>query len=78
MLLLLLAGVGVADVGAEILYATSTLHGPLSVVSMISGLYPMITIGLFIGIYKEQVNAVQLVGAVGAIAGLGLIAIGAG
>ena len=77
VLLLLLAGVGVADVGAEILYATSTLHGPLSVVSMISGLYPVITIGLFIGIYKEQVNAVQLVGAVGAIAGLGLIAIGA-
>ena len=78
VLWLLLVGVGVADVGAEILYATSTLHGQLSVVSMISGLYPVITIGLFIGIYNERVNAVQLIGAVGAIAGLSLIAIGAG
>ncbi len=73
----LVAGVGVADVVAELLYATSTVNGQLSVVSMVSGLYPVFTVALFITIYKERVNAVQLIGAAGAIAGLGLIAAGA-
>ena len=72
----LVAAVGIADVAAEVLYATSTVHGQLSIVSMISGLYPVVTIGLFVAIYKERVNGVQLVGAVTAIAGLSLIAIG--
>ncbi|MDA8316165.1 MAG: EamA family transporter [Actinomycetota bacterium] len=74
----LVAAVGIADVVAEVLYATSTVHGQLSIVSMISGLYPVVTIGLFVAIYKERVNGVQLVGAVVAIAGLSLIAIGVG
>lgn len=73
---LAVAAVGITDVAAEILYATSTVHGELSVVAMVSGLYPAVTIGLFAMIYRERVNPVQLLGVVGAVVGLSLIAVG--
>ncbi|HWB67221.1 MAG TPA: DMT family transporter [Mycobacteriales bacterium] len=66
--------VGVFDVGANATFAYATRHGLLSVVSVLSSLYPAMTVLLARAVHAERLAKVQLFGVVGALAGVVLIA----
>jgi drug/metabolite transporter (DMT)-like permease len=74
--LLVLAAVGVLDLGANGLYALATTHGLLSVVSVLGSLYPAVTVVLARVVLAERIARVQEVGVVLALAGV--VAISAG
>ncbi len=74
--LLVLASVGLLDLGANGLYALATTHGLLSVVSVLGSLYPAVTVVLARFVLAERIARVQEVGVVLALAGV--IAISAG
>lgn len=69
---LLLAGIG--DLGANVLYGLAVQTGPLSVVSVLGSLYPVATIALAWVVLRERLRAVQWVGVLLALVGIGLIA----
>jgi drug/metabolite transporter (DMT)-like permease len=73
---LALAVVGTLDAGANALYALATRHGLLSVVSVLSSLYPLATVGLARVLLGERVRRVQEIGVVAALTGVLLIAAG--
>jgi drug/metabolite transporter (DMT)-like permease len=66
--------VGVFDVGANATFAYASRHGLLSVVSVLSSLYPAITVVLARAVHAERLARVQLFGVIGALAGVVLIA----
>jgi drug/metabolite transporter (DMT)-like permease len=68
--------VGVCDVGANVLFSLATTHGYLSVVSVLSALYPVVTVALAAAVLHERVARSQRVGVVGALAGAALISAG--
>jgi drug/metabolite transporter (DMT)-like permease len=72
----LLSVAGTLDVGANVLYAIATRHGLLSVVSVLSSLYPLATVALARLLLGERVRRVQEVGVAAALAGVLLIAAG--
>jgi drug/metabolite transporter (DMT)-like permease len=74
--LLVLAAVGLLDLGANGLYAIATTHGLLSVVAVCGSLYPAVTVVLARVVLAERIARVQEVGVVLALAGV--IAISAG
>jgi drug/metabolite transporter (DMT)-like permease len=74
--LLVLAAVGLLDLGANGLYALATTHGLLSVVSVLGSLYPAVTVVLARFVLAERIARVQEVGVVLALAGV--VAISAG
>ena len=74
--LLILAMVGVLDLGANGLYALATTKGLLSVVSVLGSLYPAVTVVLARFVLAERIARVQEVGVVLALAGV--VAISAG
>jgi drug/metabolite transporter (DMT)-like permease len=74
--LLVLAAVGLLDLGANGLYALATTHGLLSVVSVLGSLYPAVTVVLARFVLAERIARLQEVGVVLALAGV--IAISAG
>jgi len=74
--LLVLAMVGLLDLGANGLYALATTHGLLSVVSVLGSLYPAVTVVLARFVLAERIARIQEVGVVLALAGV--IAISAG
>jgi drug/metabolite transporter (DMT)-like permease len=74
--LLVLAAVGLLDLGANGLYALATTKGLLSVVSVLGSLYPAVTVVLARFVLAERIARVQEVGVVLALAGV--IAISAG
>jgi drug/metabolite transporter (DMT)-like permease len=74
--LLILAMVGVLDLGANGLYALATTKGLLSVVSVLGSLYPAVTVVLARFVLAERIARIQEVGVVLALAGV--IAISAG
>lgn len=67
---------GTLDVSANVLYAIATRHGLLSVVSVLSSLYPLATVLLARIVLGERVRAVQEAGVAAALAGVLLIAAG--
>jgi drug/metabolite transporter (DMT)-like permease len=69
-------GAGVLDAGANALYLLASREGLLSVVSVLSSLYPAATIVLARLLLKERMNRVQLVGIGLALTGVTLIAAG--
>ncbi len=71
-----LALVGTLDVAANVLYALATRHGLLSVISVLSSLYPVITVLLARGVLGERVRRGQELGVLAALAGVLLIASG--
>lgn len=71
-----LAVVGTLDVGANALYALATRHGLLSVVSVLSSLYPLATVGLARMLLGERVQRLQEIGVLAALTGVLLIAAG--
>lgn len=72
----LLAAVGAGDVGANAMFAVASTEGLLSVVSVLSSLYPAVTVLLARLVHGERMKRLQDLGVVAAIAGVGLIAAG--
>jgi drug/metabolite transporter (DMT)-like permease len=66
--------VGGFDVGANVTFAYATRHGLLSVVSVLSSLYPAVTVVLARMMHAERLARLQLVGVVAALGGVVLIA----
>jgi len=75
-LLWLLIAVGATDTGATLLYATATTRGLLSVVSVLSSLYPVIIVVLARVFLHERVARPQLAGVAVALCGVALVSSG--
>ncbi len=73
---LLLAGVGVGDTGATLLYGAASTRGLLSVVAVLSSLYPIVIVVLARVLLAERVARPQLAGVAVALAGVALISAG--
>ena len=70
-----LFAVGVLDVSADVFFAFATTIGLLSIVSILSSLYPVATVILARIVLKERMVRVQQVGIVLALAGVLLISL---
>ena len=70
----LLAAVGAGDVGANAMFAVASTRGLLSVVAVLSSLYPAVTVLLARLVHGERMKRIQDLGVVAAIAGVALIA----
>ena len=66
--------VGAFDVGANVTFAYASRHGLLSVVSVLSSLYPAVTVLLARLVHTERLGRAQLAGVVAALGGVVLIA----
>jgi drug/metabolite transporter (DMT)-like permease len=75
--LLTLAGIGVLDLGANVLYNSATTIGELSTVAVASSLYPVTTVLLAAVLLGERVRGIQRIGVVVALCGVVLISAGA-
>ncbi len=73
---LLLVGVGFVDTGATLLYSVATTKGLLSVVAVLSSLYPIVIVVLARVLLSERIARVQLAGVAVALAGVALISAG--
>jgi drug/metabolite transporter (DMT)-like permease len=71
-----LAIVGVLDIAANGLFALAATKGLVSVVAVLSSLYPVITVILARVVLKERLAAVQRIGAFTALAGVAQISAG--
>ena len=71
-----LLGIGLLDVGATTLYATSTTQGLTSLVAVVSSLYPVTTVVLAYALLHERLARSQQLGAAAALGGVVLIAAG--
>lgn len=71
-----LAAIGLGDVAANAAYALASRQGLLSVVSVLASLYPVVTVLLARQLHAERLAPVQVVGALGTLAGVGLLAAG--
>lgn len=71
-----LVAVGLCDVGANVLFGLASTHGFLSVVSVLSSLYPIVTVGLAALLLHERIAPTQRLGVAGALAGAALITAG--
>jgi drug/metabolite transporter (DMT)-like permease len=68
--------VGIADVGANLLFAIASHGSLLSVVAVLAGLYPVATVALAGLVLRERMLVVQRAGVVIALAGVALLAAG--
>lgn len=68
--------IGIIDAIAALSYTTATTKGMLSLVSVLSALYPAVSVILAALILKEQLRGSQFLGVVLAIAGIALISAG--
>jgi drug/metabolite transporter (DMT)-like permease len=73
---LMLALVGAADTGATLLYGAATTRGLLSVVAVLSSLYPIVIVVLARILLSERIARPQLAGVAVALAGVALISAG--
>lgn len=71
-----LAGVGIADNGANLLFALATTKGLLTIVSVLGSLVPVVTTMLARFVLHEHLTRHQVVGVVLALGGVVLIAAG--
>jgi len=72
----LLAAVGAGDVGANAMFAVASTRGLLSIVAVLSSLYPAVTVLLARVVHAERMATSQNVGVVATLAGVTLIAAG--
>jgi drug/metabolite transporter (DMT)-like permease len=68
--------VGLCDVAANVLFALATTRGLLSVVSVLTSLYPAVTVALAAVVLRERIGNAQLGGAAAVLAGAALISAG--
>ena len=73
---LLLAAVGVTDAGATLLYGAATTRGLLSVIGVLSSLYPIVIVVLARVLLAERITRAQLAGVAVALGGVALISVG--
>jgi drug/metabolite transporter (DMT)-like permease len=71
-----LAAVGVGDAGATLLYGAASTRGLLSLVAVLSSLYPIVIVVLGRLVLAERVSHTQLSGVAVALAGVALISAG--
>jgi drug/metabolite transporter (DMT)-like permease len=71
-----LFAIGICDVAANMLFSVATTHGYLSVVSVLSALYPIVTVALAALVLHERIAPSQRVGVAGGLAGVALITAG--
>ena len=74
--LIAVVAVGVCDVGANVLFALASTRGLVSVVSVLTSLYPAVTVALAAILLHERLGRVQLAGAAAVLAGAALLAAG--
>ena len=72
----MLVAVGLCDVGANMLFSIATTHGFLSIVAVLSALYPIVTVALAALVLHERIAPTQRVGVAGALAGAAMITAG--
>ena len=66
----LLAIPGVLLFAGTLAYAAATREGDLSVVSVVGSLFPVVTVGLALGLDRERLSRAQLAGALATMAGI--------
>jgi drug/metabolite transporter (DMT)-like permease len=66
---------GLLLICGTLLYTTATVHGELSLVSVLGSLFPVVTVGLGVAVLQERLSQTQLVGVFAALAGIVLIGI---
>jgi drug/metabolite transporter (DMT)-like permease len=71
-----IAAVGCVDLLATALVSTAQTKGDLAVVSVLGGMYPVVTVLLAAAVLHERVRAPQLIGIVCALGGIGAVAAG--
>lgn len=71
------AGIGVLDLAANLLYNASTTFGELSTVAVASSLYPVTTVVLAAALLGERVRGAQRLGIAVTLLGVALIVTGA-
>jgi drug/metabolite transporter (DMT)-like permease len=69
----ILAVIGIADTAANGLFVAATTLGLLAVVSVLSSLYPVVTVGLAQLHLGERIDRVQGAGVALALVGVGLL-----
>ena len=74
--LLPLAAVGAGDITANGLFAVASRRGPLAVIAVLASLYPVATVLLARQLHHERLERVQLLGVVGAFAGVTAVVAG--
>ena len=74
--LLGLASIGLLDTGANLAFAIATTGGLLSLVSVLSGLFPVVTVALAYFVLGERLARPQRIGVVLALVGIPLISAG--
>lgn len=67
-------GVGVFDLGGNVIYLLATRAGPLVVVAVVASLYPAVTVIASRFVYDEHLSVGQIVGLVGALGAVVLLA----
>jgi drug/metabolite transporter (DMT)-like permease len=73
----ILIGVGLFDVGANVLLALALNEGFVSLVSVLASLYPVVTILLAVVVLHERPGPAQVAGGATALAGVALISVAA-
>jgi drug/metabolite transporter (DMT)-like permease len=68
-----IALIGLFDVAADAAFATASTHGELGIVSVLSSLYPVVTVVLGFLVLNERVRVPQLIGVGLAFAGIVLL-----
>ena len=66
--------VGLLDVLGNLLFAIATTRGLIGVVSVLTSLYPVVTVALARVVHHERLSRVQAFGVVAAFAGVALLA----
>ncbi|MGB2952904.1 MAG: DMT family transporter [Gaiellaceae bacterium] len=74
--LLPLAAIGILDTGGNVLFAASSAHGIVSVVSVLASLYPVVTVLLARLVLGERVQRSQELGVALALTGVVLVSTG--
>jgi len=69
-------GIGILDTAANVSYAAATTAGLLSVVAVLSSLYPVVTVGLAHRRLGERLAGSQRIGVALALGGAALISAG--
>jgi len=67
---------GVLDMSANVLYLLATREGLLTVVAVVTALYPVSTVALAFGIDRERVTRSQAAGMAMAVAALAMVSLG--
>jgi drug/metabolite transporter (DMT)-like permease len=71
-----IAVIGLFDVGANAMLAVALNEGFVSIVAVLSSLYPVVTIALAVIVLRERPSRGQAAGGAAALAGVGLISAG--